>query len=162
LTDEVLEAIRRRAVTSEGSAFEDVTVGPEHGEVRHAIASGMLADAEAWLRDSARPLVVTRLGRWVIRVADSLDEAEVEGRRVLGALRQLRASVDDVPVLLAEVEALRLELDAERTQGEAREGMCLQTREERDAALYAAKRLCERVLTAVRVSDVGRGGETGE
>ncbi len=151
LTQEQLDAVRERAVAAAGSTVEDVTVAPEHGEVRHAIVMGMLRDAEAWLRDPARSLVVTRIGCWVIRVSDSLDEAEDEGRRVLGALRRLRASADDVPALLAEVEALRAELDAERANAKSWEASCLTAREERDGAMYEVKRLKDRVLTALRL-----------
>ncbi len=151
LTQSQLDAVRQRAAVAAGSTVEDVTVAPEHGEVRHAIVTGMLRDAEAWLRDPARPLIVTRIGRWVVRASDSLDEAEGEGRRLLGALRRLRASADDVSVLLAEVEALRAELDAERHDRKAWEASCLTAREERDGALYDVKRIKDRVLTALRL-----------
>lgn len=66
---------------------EDVTVDASD-DARGKILAGLKSELAAWEADPSRPLHVTRVGRYVVRVSVDGDEADAAGAAVLGRLRR--------------------------------------------------------------------------
>ncbi len=100
MTDEELDIIELRL---EDNAIEDLRcMAPDTG-TRQKLAEDV-AEQAAVMLSSDTPIYVTRIGKWVIRVSGSQEEAEEDANGILLSLRALQS---DARALLEELRKTR-------------------------------------------------------